>query len=77
MSFVPLGKKHFSAQTSPHMMQLILSGQPARPLYNISVATKVNALNLISVLIISIEVVMQADGARNVGGATAGLREDW
>lgn len=68
MSFVPLGKKRFGAQTSPHKMQLILSGQPAWPLYNISVATKVNVLNLISVLIISSGVVTQAEGGRNVEG---------
>lgn len=69
--------KHLGAQTPLHEMQLILSGQPAWLLYNISVATKVNALNLISVLIISNGVVMQAEGGRICGGATAGLRGDW
>lgn len=64
----PGQKKRFGAQTSPHKMQLILSGQPAWPLYNISVATKVNALNLMSVLIISSGVVTQAEQDRNVQG---------
>lgn len=66
--FCSPGQKRLGAQTSPHKMQLILSGLPSRPLYNISVTTKVNALNLICVLIISNGVETQAEGDRNVEG---------
>lgn len=49
-------------------MQLILNGYPGpAPLsYNNSVRTKVNALNLISVLVISNGVVMQVKGGGNM-----------
>lgn len=43
---------------------------PALPSYNKSVRTKVNALNLISVLVIFNGVVMQVKGDRNVEGGS-------
>lgn len=50
---------------------------PALPSYNNSVRTKVNALNLISVLVIFNGVVMQVKGGRDVEGGAAGLQRDW
>lgn len=48
---------------------------PAPPSYNNTVGTKVNALNLISVLVIFNGVVMQVKGDRNVeGGSRSGER---
>ena len=58
-------------------MQLILSGYPGlhSPSYNNSVRTKVNASNLISVLVIFNGVAMQAEGGSNVEGGQQVWRE--
>lgn len=76
MSFVPPGEHPQAsplspkppAQTSPPQDAINIERIPwPAPLsYNNSVRTKVNALNLISVLVIFNGVVMQAQGGRDV-----------
>lgn len=66
-----------SAQTPPPLDAINIERLPwpALPSYNNSVRTKVNALNLISVLVIFNEVVMHAKGGRDVeGGSRSGER---
>lgn len=65
-----------SAQTLPlDAINIERIPWPALPSYNNSVRTKVNASNLISVLVIFSGVVMQAEGGSNVkGGSRSGER---
>lgn len=86
MSFVPRGKNVCGplhsrpvrlAQTPPPLDAINIERLPwpALPSYNNSVRTKVNALNLISVLVIFNGVVMHAKGGRNVEGRRQVWRE--
>lgn len=86
MSFVPLGETFVGlstpvrpAQTPPPLDAINIERipWPALPSYNNSVRTKVNALNLISVLVIFNGVVMQAKGYRDGTRGAAGLERDW
>lgn len=65
------------AQTPPPLDAINIEriAWPALPSYNNSVRTKVNALNLISVLVIFNGVVMQVEGGGDVeGGSRSGER---
>ena len=65
------------AQTPPSLDAINIERicWPALPSYNDNVRTKVNTLNLISVLVIFNRVVMQAKGGRNVQGGQRVWRE--